>query len=141
VRRDGSKPVSAKGQKNNAYTGKLIVLVDSDSASASEVFSRVVQLEKRGTVMGDHSSGMLMEAKFFDHEGYGAEISIANLIMKDGASVEHLGVEPDVIVLPSPEDLALDRDPVLSKAANLLGVSLTPELAGKAFPHPRFKAQ
>lgn len=141
VTREGSKQVSAPGRKDKAYTGKLIVLVDSDSASASELFARVVQLEKRGTVMGDHSSGMLMEAGLFPHQGYGAEISIANLIMKDGASVEHVGVEPDVIVLPSPDDLAQERDPVLSKAADMLGVSLTPELAGKAFPHPRFKAQ
>jgi C-terminal processing protease CtpA/Prc len=141
VTRDRSKAVSATGQKNNAYAGRLIVLIDSDSASASEVFSRVVQLEKRGSVMGDHSSGMLMEAQFFEHEGYGAEISTANLIMKDGASVEHVGVEPDEVLLPSPEDLVLGRDPVLSKAADMLGVPLTPEQAGTAFPHPRFKAQ
>jgi len=141
VTRDRSKAVSATGQKNNAYAGRLIVLIDSDSASASEVFSRVVQLEKRGSVMGDHSSGRLMEAQFFEHEGYGAEISTANLIMKDGASVEHVGVEPDEVLLPSPEDLVLGRDPVLSKAADMLGVPLTPEQAGTAFPHPRFKAQ
>jgi C-terminal processing protease CtpA/Prc len=91
--------------------------------------------------MGDHSSGMLMQAQFFPHEGYGAEISTANLIMKDGFSVEHVGVEPDEIVLPSPQDLVLGSDPVLSKAANMMGVSLTAEQAGTAFPHPRFKAQ
>jgi C-terminal processing protease CtpA/Prc len=73
------------------FTGNLIVLVDSKSASAAEVFARVVQLEHRGTVVSDRSSGSVMESLFYpfdDYSGvlvfYGAFITNADLIMADG---------------------------------------------------------
>jgi C-terminal processing protease CtpA/Prc len=98
-----------------------------------------MQLEKRATVIGDRSSGLVMEASNFDFFSsgvdYGAEITIANLIMSDGKSLEHRGVNPDETLFPDPSDLAAGRDPVLAHAAQELGVGLTPELAGKLFPY------
>ena len=126
----------------NKFGGKLIVLVDSDSASASETFARVMQLEKRGTVIGDVTSGAVMESRHYsEHMGaeallfYAASITESDLIMTDGKSIEHVGVTPDEIVVPSPQDLASGRDPVLSHAAEVLGIKMSPEDAGKAFPY------
>ena len=141
VGRKESKPEVAKS-KAHIFTGKLVVLVDSRSASAAELFARVVQLEKRGVVVGDHSSGSVMEAKrYINKVGedrvvyFGAEITEADLVMSDGKSLEHTGVTPDELVLPTAADLAAGRDPVLSRAAALLGTKLAPEDAGKAFPY------
>jgi C-terminal processing protease CtpA/Prc len=138
VQRKKTVPQIAKSEHHIYFPGKLIVLVDSESASAAELFARIMQLEKRGTVIGDRSSGLVMEASSFDFFSsgvdYGAEITTANLIMADGKSLEHRGVSPDQTLLPDPSDLAAGRDPVLAHAAQELGVGLTPEIAGKLFP-------
>ena len=140
VGRKDQKPEMAKTH-GGRFDGKLVVLIDSGSASASELLARVVQLEKRGTVMGDRSSGSVMEAKLFFYGagvsgdyGYGFEVTQFDLIMSDGKSLEHTGVTPDQLILPSPEDLAAERDPVLAKAVESLGGKITPEAAGKLFP-------
>src|SRR5207247_2088140 len=54
-RRKESKPLMAKTQHDRTFKGKLVVLVDSNSASSSEVFARVIQIEKRGTIIGDRT--------------------------------------------------------------------------------------
>ena len=139
VQRKKTVPQIAKSEHHIYFPGKLIVLVDSGSASAAELFARIMQLEKRGTVIGDRSSGLVMEASNFQFFSsgvdYSAEITIANLIMADGKSLEHRGVNPDEILFPEPSDLAAGRDVVLAHAAQELGVGLTPEAAGKLFPY------
>lgn len=142
VGRKESKPEIAKSQHHGVFTGKLVVLVDSDSASAAELCARVVQLEKRGVVVGDRTSGSVMEAKRYNYSlgtdtkvFYGAEITESDLIMSDGKSLEHRDVTPDELVLPTAADLAARRDPVMARAAAILGARLTPEEAGKLFPY------
>ncbi len=140
-RKSDLKPQIAKTRGANAYAGKLIVLVDSRSASAAELFARVIQIEHRGTVLGDRSSGSVMESRRYQFQQgtdveifYGASITDADLIMGDGKSLEHTGVTPDELILPSATDLAAGRDPVLARAAKLAGVELDPLKAGQLFP-------
>jgi Peptidase family S41/Tricorn protease C1 domain len=135
------KPTVVKSRGNNAFGGKLVVLIDSRSASAAELLSRVVELEKRGTVIGDRSSGSVMESRIYQFaQGadtkvfYNLAVTDADLIMKDGKSLEHVGVTPDEIVLPTADDMAKGRDPVLTRAANIVGLNLDPQAAGKMFP-------
>jgi len=141
IGRRSLKPLEAKSVGKDAFAGKLIVLVDSQSASAAELFARTVQLEKRGLVLGDRTAGSVMEAKRYNYKVgmesvvyFGAQITEADLIMSDGKSLEHSGVVPDEIVLPTGQDLAEARDPVLSRAAEIAGVALSPGQAGKLFP-------
>jgi C-terminal processing protease CtpA/Prc len=145
--RNDVKADIADGKGKDSFKGKLIVLVDSDSASASEILARIVQLEKRGIVIGDQTAGAVMEAQHYFHRaskigfawvGYGVSITVADLIMSDGKSLEHIGVTPDEILNPTAIDLALKHDPVLSHAAKLLGVAIESDKAGTLFPEPTF---
>jgi len=138
--RKETKPQLAK-KRDAPFTGQLIVLVDSESASASELFARITQLEKRGTVLGDNTAGAVMTSKLYDHESgvgrvlyFGASVTVADMIMPDGKSLEHVGVTPDELVVPTAADLAASRDLVLARAAKIAGVELTPEKAGTLFP-------
>jgi len=140
VMRSSTKLVETDS-RYHPFTGKLVVLVDNKSASASEIFARVVQLEKRGVIMGDRSAGAVMEAKHYSYQlgqqrvvFYGASITDADIRMSDGQSLEHTGVVPDKVMLPTGADLAAARDPVLAQAAEMMGVKITPEEAGAMFP-------
>jgi carboxyl-terminal processing protease len=140
--RKGSKPEVAKTRGGDAvFNGRLVVLVDSESASAAEVFARVVQLEKRGTVLGDRTAGAVMTSRFSTHKVgvgefvlYGVSVTVQDMLMADGRSLEHAGVAPDELLLPAAADLAAGRDPVLARAAALAGVELDPAKAGALFP-------
>ena len=141
VGRKNAKPEVAKPM-HNPYLGKLIVLVDARSASCAELFARIIQLEKRGVVIGDKTEGAVMEARHYEERAgtdtvvfYGASITESDLVMTDGKSLEHSGVTPDELLLPSVNAIASGRDPVLAHAVESLGVKITAEEAGKAFPY------
>jgi len=139
VMRADRKPLTAKPE--HPFEGKIIVLIDSNSKSAAEIFSRVVQIEKRGLVMGDRSAGSVMGARYHPYQlsgsaiYYGVSITEEDLVMADGKSLEHVGVTPDEVIIPTASDLATGLDPVLAHAADTLGVKLSPEQAGKLFPY------
>jgi C-terminal processing protease CtpA/Prc len=136
--RKAMDPSIAKTRGKGVFAGQLIVLIDSRSGSAAEAFARVIQLEQRGKVLGDRSAGAVTQARYFSQEmgtysivPFGISITKADVIMSDGKSLEHVGVTPDELILPTAEDLAAGRDPVLARAFELLGVKLSPEEAGK----------
>jgi C-terminal processing protease CtpA/Prc len=104
-----------------------------------------MQIEKRGIVIGDVSAGAVMMSQhaFFDAGNttiisYGMNLTRADVIMTDGKSLEHVGVIPDELIIPTGADLANFRDPVLSKALEILGNNVSPEEAGKFFPIEKF---
>ena len=135
------KPQMAKSRGDKVRKGKLIILLDSNSGSASEIFARFVQIQERGVVMGDQSAGAVMQSRSVPMKvgsdsiiPYGIGVTNADVFMSDGKSLEHVGVTPQVFMVPSGADLAAQRDPVLAAALELLGQTVTPEHAGKYFP-------
>ena len=135
--RDRDARTVAKPSRN-AFTGRLIVLVDSRSASAAEMFARIVQIEKRGTVLGDRTAGAVMTSRVFGHKAgaggiaiYAASVTVGDVRMSDGGSLEKVGVQPDEILLPSASDLATSRDPVLAYAIESVGGSISAEHAAR----------
>jgi len=145
-RRNESKPLVAKTRGDKAFTGQLTVLVDAGSASSAEVLARVIQLEKRGTVIGDRTAGAVMRARLYPHEVgvtsvtfFAVSVTDSNLELSDGKSLERSGVVPDEPRLPTGADLFAKRDPVLAYAAKLAGVTIDAEKAGALFPERKAK--
>ena len=139
--RKEKKPMLAKKRDGQPFDGRVIILIDSDSASCSEMFARLMQIEKRGKVIGDLSSGKVMQSLFHVMETgvnrvvrYGASITDADVIMTDGKSLEHTGVTPDELLKPTAEDMAATRDPVLARALEIAGVRVDAARAGAMFP-------
>jgi carboxyl-terminal processing protease len=134
-------PMVARGAGASAFTGELVVLVDSRSASAAEIAARAVQLTGRGVVLGDRTAGAVsrgrMEPLRMGAERvvmFGVLVTDARLLMSDGADLEGVGVLPDTLILPTAEQLAGGEDPVLAAALTRLGQPTDPAAAGAMLP-------
>lgn len=125
------------------YGGRLFVLVDAGSASASEVFARAIQLKDRGVILGDTTSGAVMQSRTWQHTigvdimvGYAVSITDADIVMSDGGRLEVLGVVPNLTVLPTGADLAAGHDPALAMAMTRAGHPMDAAAAGTLLPSP-----
>ena len=134
-------PIVAKSKKEKTFKGRLIVLIDGESASAAEIFAHAVQFHKRGVVIGDRSAGSVMEGKLYPMQvgimremPYAISVTNADVIMPDGARLERVGVVPDRSVLLTAQDMRMSHDPVLAHAASLVGIELDAKKAGGLFP-------
>lgn len=104
----------------------LFILVDSETASAAEIFARHFQRSGRAIIIGDRTSGRVNEGEFFEHQigldriiFYSIEIAVAQVVMEGGEVLEERGVTPDFPCTPSPDDLRDARDPCLDMARKL----------------------
>jgi carboxyl-terminal processing protease len=107
-------------------TAPVFVMVDSKSASASEMFARDLQIGKRAIIIGDHSSGRVNAAEFFlekvgafDLVAFGTEIAVSKVVMADGEELENRGVNPDEFCIPTAKDLHDKKDPCLDRTLEL----------------------
>jgi len=89
-----------------AYAGPLAVLVDRNSASASEIFAGAIQDYHRGLVLGEPTFGKgtvqnLVDLNRFDDTMDGKlgqlKATIAQFFRVAGGSTQHKGVIPDIV--------------------------------------------
>jgi len=105
----GKVEVEKDPERGVAYSGPLAVLVDRDSASASEIFAGAIQDYGRGLVIGEPTFGKgtvqtLIELDRFipggDADLGRLRLTMAQFYRISGGSTQLRGVEPD-IPLPS----------------------------------------
>lgn len=132
----------AKGRKGKAFSGEVSVLIDSESASSSEIVARTLQIEKRGKIIGDRSSGAVMAAVVIPLEPrtwpYNfpfpisfMNVTVSDFVMSDGARLESIGLMPDLPAIPRPQAYPAGHDPVLAYAAAQMGVTILAAKAGE----------
>lgn len=107
-------------------TAPVFVMVDAESASASEMFAHDLQARKRAIVIGDNSSGRVNDARIFPEKvgasgvvAFGTEIAVAKVVMEDGEELENRGVRPDEFCVPTAQDLHQEKDPCLDRTLEL----------------------
>lgn len=78
----------------------LVVLIDQDSASASEIFAAAIQDNDRGTVVGTTSFGKGSVQGIFPlgYAGAGVRLTTAKFYSPNGTQISYRGVTPDVPV-------------------------------------------
>jgi len=90
----------------------LVVLVNGDTASASEIVTGALQDHRRATVIGTRTFGKgVVQTVLPLGGGAGLKITIAAYVTPLGRNIEHKGIEPTIVV-PQPSggaDRALQR--------------------------------
>jgi carboxyl-terminal processing protease len=78
----------------------LIVLIDGDSASASEIFAGAIRDHRRGTLIGKRSYGKGSVQGIFplDVTNAGVRLTTAKFYSPSGHPIANRGVHPDIIV-------------------------------------------
>jgi C-terminal processing protease CtpA/Prc len=120
------------------FTGQIAVLVDARSGSSAEILARLLQL-RGARVIGDRTVGAVLKARLLKHAAGDSDIKVlyavivanSDVFMPDGSRLEGVGVLPDVLALPAPDDLEKGLDPVLVKAASSFGVTIESQRAGR----------
>jgi carboxyl-terminal processing protease len=109
--------------RNNrtAITDKpLAVLVDDNSASASEILAGALKDNKRATVMGTQTFGKaLVQSVHSLSDGSGLAVTIAHYYTPSGTDISHKGVTPDIkLELSEEQKLQLANKPALVGTQN-----------------------
>lgn len=107
---------SFQSQRDALTDAPLIVLVDDDTASASELFSSTIRDLNRGLVIGGRTFGKGVAQSIFDQstdpdlfDGDAMKITTARFYSSGGATTDTVGVIPHLLI-----------DPALAQQAALL---------------------
>ena len=123
--------VTTKDKKGNVVTEEsdaemddipMTVLVNENSASASEILSGALKDRKRAKVIGQKTFGKGIVQKLFPlNDGSGAKITISEYHTPSGSKINKIGVIPDIEATNDNPDLEikeenLDKDSQYQKA-------------------------
>ncbi len=115
-----------KSDSDQLYDGPLVVLINEDSASASEILAGAIQDHNRGTLVGTTSFGKgIVQVVKPMTDGTAIKLTIARYYTPDGTCIHEIGVEPDVEVEISEEAMEdglveVEEDDQLQKAIEVL---------------------
>jgi C-terminal processing protease CtpA/Prc len=136
--RAGHVPRMTRRRRAPVFSGPIVVLVDSRSESCAEMLAYFLQA-RGATVMGDTTDGLVRSSEVRYHRAgddttkvpYGVQVTVDDITMADGVRLEGRGVRPDVVSVPTADDLERGLDPVLAQAAATFGVTLDPQKAAR----------
>lgn len=107
-----------KSDSKPVFTGEMVLLVDENSASASEVMTGILQDYERAVIMGTQTFGKGIVQSFFLLEGGGAlKTTIAHYFSPLGRDFHGVGITPDII---GEDDVLTDEDELLNQALEQL---------------------
>mgnify|MGYP000730359360 CR=1 FL=1 len=110
----------------NKLNMPLAVLVNENSASASEIFAGAVQDHGVGTIVGTttYGKGVVQELRQLS-DGSAVKLTVSNYYTPNGNSINKVGIKPDVevklaSVLLNKDEITHEEDNQLQKALNVI---------------------
>lgn len=115
-RREGERIERTTGQ-TVAPDIPLVVLVDGGTASAAEILAGALRDHERAVLIGQRTFGKGSVQLVFDlSDGSSVHVTSARWFTPAGQQIDQKGLEPDIAVQASPEDIENNRDAVLNRA-------------------------
>jgi carboxyl-terminal processing protease len=104
--RNGSVDRSDASGQHRAPTIPLVILVNGNSASASEITSGALQVAHRGKLVGTTTYGKgSVQLDFPLNDGSDIHLTIKRWYLANGVTIDHKGLTPDIAVtLANPND-------------------------------------
>ncbi|MBQ6624050.1 MAG: S41 family peptidase, partial [Mogibacterium sp.] len=105
VSKNGEENVS--NSKSSSADLDMVILTDSDTASASEILTGALQDNKAGLIIGEktYGKGVTQLSRKFD-DGSAVKLTITEYFRPNGETVNEKGITPDIKVS---SDKALER--------------------------------
>jgi len=99
----------------------LSVLIDQGSASASEILAGSLRDNRQIQLVGQKSFGKGSVQEVINLKGGSfLKVTVAKWLTPKGVSISEVGLEPDVKVELSDQDIEQDKDPQLQKALEIV---------------------
>ncbi len=121
IDRDGGEQTWDADDGGDATEIPMVILMNENSASGSEVLAGALQDHGRAKVIGQKSFGKGTVNRFFPLSNGGAVyVTIGRWFTPNGTQIEGSGITPDIEVVPTDEDIDQERDVVLFRAIEFL---------------------
>lgn len=118
--KDGNKE-TATSDEEHQFTKPLVVLMNGNSASASEIYAGAIQDYGIGKIVGTQSYGKGVVQQIFDlGDGTSVKLTIADYYTPKGRDINGKGITPDVEVEYQADESNPDADNQLDKAVEVL---------------------
>jgi carboxyl-terminal processing protease len=98
--RSAGEDFDYRAHRAGTWRVPLVVLIDDQSASASEIFAAAIRDNRRGTVIGERSFGKGSVQGIFPlgYGGAGIRLTTASFYSPNGQPISQVGVQPDIVV-------------------------------------------
>lgn len=111
------------GSLTEPVTNDVALLVDGSSRSAAELTPAALQESGRALVVGEHTAGAVLISQDTPlPDGGRMTLSRADYITAAGVRLEKRGVEPDIVVVRTPDERRAGLDPALDAAIAVLAL-------------------
>lgn len=121
IGRDGLSSSYRVQRGEFVYEKPLVVLVDGDSASASEIVSGALKDNNRAKIVGTKTFGKGVVQKIYALPNQmGMNLTIAKYLTPSGRDINEKGIEPDYEVTFTRDDVNKNFDRQLEFAKNLI---------------------
>lgn len=100
---------------------EMVVLIDGGSASASEILAGALSQHGIATLLGKTTFGKGSVQELVDlPNGASLKVTVARWFTPDGTSISVEGLDPDMMIERTPEQIMADEDPQLDAAVKWL---------------------